>query len=84
MRLGVFLFAVAAPIVAMIGYGIIGSVPVLSSPVGVAVCLLVSGGTFLYAACIHILPEALHTSERSHQHPLTPVQASFLFILFSA
>ena len=31
----------------------------LSAPTGAALCVLFSGGTFLYAACIHVLPSAL-------------------------
>jgi len=65
VRLGIFLFAAAAPAVALAGRGLLSAVPMFSSPAGVAVCLLLSGGTFLYAACMHILPEAL---SRGHSH----------------
>jgi hypothetical protein len=34
-----------------VGYGVVGSIPALASPVGVALCLVLSGGTFIYAAC---------------------------------
>lgn len=39
----------------------------LSAPTGAALCVLFSGGTFLYAACIHVLPSALGSKITSGQ-----------------
>lgn len=33
-----------------------------SSTAGVALSVIFSGGTFLYAACVHLLPEATNTA----------------------
>lgn len=52
-------FASASPIVALLTYGLIGAIPALSSGAATALCVLFSGGTFLYAACMHILPEVI-------------------------
>jgi len=78
-RKGVFLFAAAAPLVATVGYLVFGGMPFFTAPESVAFCLLVSGGTFLYAACIHILPEALRAEtekglSQNQHHQLTTVQ----------
>lgn len=50
-------FSSASPFSAMLTYALIGAVPALSSTSSTALCVLFSGGTFLYAACMHILPE---------------------------
>lgn len=55
------LFAAAAPAATLATYGLLGSLAVLSSPGAVALCVLFSGGTFLYAATMHILPEVLQS-----------------------
>ncbi len=52
-----FAFSSASPFSALLTYGLIGAVPALSSASSTALCVLFSGGTFLYAACMHILPE---------------------------
>jgi len=73
VRQGIFLFAIAAPLVAIAGYGLLGSMPAFTAPESVAFCLLLSGGTFLYAACIHILPEALKGAQEKaggHHHQI--------------
>ncbi len=50
-------FSSASPFSALLTYALIGAVPALSSASSTALCVLFSGGTFLYAACMHILPE---------------------------
>ena len=52
-------FSSASPLAALITYGLIGAIPALSSASSTALCVLFSGGTFLYAACMHILPEVV-------------------------
>ena len=52
-------FSSASPLAAVITYGLIGIIPALSSASSTALCVLFSGGTFLYAACMHILPEVV-------------------------
>ena len=54
-------FSAAAPLSALATYVLLGWVPGLTSPTSVALCVLFSGGTFLYAAAMHILPEVLGT-----------------------
>lgn len=53
------LFAAAAPAATLATYALLGSLTFLSSPPAVALCVIFSGGTFLYAATMHILPEVL-------------------------
>lgn len=50
-------FSSASPFSALLTYALIGAIPALSSSSSTALCVLFSGGTFLYAACMHILPE---------------------------
>ena len=57
---GLMAFAAAAPVAAIITAVLLGLVPFLSHPSGAALCVIFSGGTFLYAACVHVLPEARH------------------------
>lgn len=58
-RRGLLLFALASPVAAGLTYLCIGLTPQLASPSAIALCVVFSGGTFLYAACLHILPEVL-------------------------
>lgn len=55
-------FAAAAPAATLATYGLLGSLAVLQHPAAVALCVIFSGGTFLYAATMHILPEVLGDS----------------------
>lgn len=53
-------FAATAPVAAIATRLLLGLIPLgLSTEVLAARCLLASGGTFLYAATMHILPEVL-------------------------
>ena len=58
-RRGLLLFALASPVAAALTYLCIRLTPQLASPSAIALCVVFSGGTFLYAACLHILPEVL-------------------------
>lgn len=60
-RRTLLLFAATAPTATLATYATLGSLAVLSSPAAVALCVIFSGGTFLYAATMHILPEVLHS-----------------------
>lgn len=53
------LFSAMAPIGATITYLLLGNIPVFTSQGAIALIVLFSGGTFLYAATMHILPEVL-------------------------
>ena len=55
---GLVAFAAAAPVAAIVTAVVLGLSPFLSHPAGAALCVIFSGGTFLYAACVHVLPEA--------------------------
>lgn len=61
-RRAMLTFSAASPAAAIATYVLMTQVPFLHNPMAVPMCLLLSGGTFLYAACIHILPEMLGTS----------------------
>ncbi len=51
----------------------------------IALCVLFSGGTFLYAACIHILPEIMGNKGKLSRGELAAVLlGSIVPIVFSA
>lgn len=52
------LFAAASPFAAFVCYGLQYLVPNSSSSVFISVLMLFSGGSVLYTACFHMLPEA--------------------------
>jgi hypothetical protein len=52
-------YATASPLSALLVFLAISGLPMLNHPMSVPLCLLLSGGTFLYAACIHVLPETV-------------------------
>eukprot|EP01025_Chloroclados_australasicus_P034411 TRINITY_DN35159_c0_g1_i2.p1 TRINITY_DN35159_c0_g1~~TRINITY_DN35159_c0_g1_i2.p1 ORF type:complete len:359 (+),score=15.63 TRINITY_DN35159_c0_g1_i2:81-1079(+) len=54
---GILMFALASPIAAILTHFGLGYIPFFHSGGGVALCILFSGGSFLFAACMHILPE---------------------------
>jgi len=58
-RRAMAIFSLASPLSALLVYLTISSLPMLNQPLSVPLCLLLSGGTFLYAACIHVLPETV-------------------------
>eukprot|EP00877_Chromochloris_zofingiensis_P005743 jgi/Chrzof1/1516/Cz10g10210.t1 len=53
---GLLVFAATSPIMALLTYLTLSHAPGMTSDGSVALCVLFSGGTVLYAACIHILP----------------------------
>lgn len=77
-------FASASPVVALLTYILIGAIPALSSAAATALCVLFSGGTFLYAACMHILPEVLgHETSLSLAQVAAVVSGSVLPLLIA-
>jgi len=58
VRRALLVFAAASPAAAGATFAALATAPALSSPAGIALCVLFSGGTFLYASCIHILARA--------------------------
>lgn len=77
-------FASASPIVALLTYGLIGIIPALTSGAATALCVLFSGGTFLYAACMHILPDILgHDTSLSLTQAAAVVSGSILPLLLA-
>ena len=53
------MFSAASPVVAVAAFlALRGAVGVSGSSAGVVLSVLFSGGTFLYAACVHLLPAA--------------------------
>ena len=56
------IFSASSPLVAIITYAVMHWLTQASSSVtGVALCILFSAGTFLYAACVHLLPNVADT-----------------------
>eukprot|EP00884_Botryococcus_braunii_P023110 jgi/Botrbrau1/9483/Bobra.0252s0101.1 len=55
----IFLFSIASPVFTVITYVLLSIIPALASQTAISLCVLFSGGTFLYAACMHILPEIM-------------------------
>ena len=52
-------FAAAAPAATVVTFTFLRVVPALTTPVAVSLAILFSGGTFLHAATMHILPEVV-------------------------
>ena len=76
-------FSAAAPLASVATYCLLGSLTFLTSHAAVALCIIFSGGTFLYAATMHILPEVLgsgggHGSGRLSSAQLLAVTAGSL------
>lgn len=77
-------FSSASPLAALMTYGLIGVIPALSSASSTALCVLFSGGTFLYAACMHILPEVVgHDASLNNVQLAAVVCGSLLPLLLS-
>lgn len=57
---GLLIFSLSSSLVAILTYTLLRNLPGLTSTHSVALCVLFSGGTFLYAACMHILPHVLN------------------------
>lgn len=51
-----FLFASSSPVVALFTYTALAQLDYFKSPYFVALAVLFSAGTFLYAACVHMMP----------------------------
>jgi len=78
------LFSATAPAAALATYALLGALPLFTSPAAVALAMLFSGGTFLYAATMHILPEVLEGQGRLSRDQLVAVAAgSLLPVLLS-
>lgn len=58
-RRTIFVFSLTAPISTVVTYCLFSVVPLLATPASVALAVLFSGGTFLHAATMHILPDIL-------------------------
>ena len=52
-------FSLTAPASTLLTLLVLSALPAFASPTAVSLALLFSGGTFLYAATMHILPEVL-------------------------
>ncbi|KAF6256235.1 Zinc/iron permease [Scenedesmus sp. NREL 46B-D3] len=66
---GILLFSLASPAAALLTYLALSALPFLSVGSNIALAVLFSGGTVLYAATMHILPGALgRHSHLQHQH----------------
>lgn len=63
------IFSSAAPAATLATLALFRSVPSFTSASSVALCVLFSGGTFLYAATLHILPEVLGAGGAAHAAP---------------
>lgn len=61
-------FASAAPLATVATYTLLRSLPFFTSPVAVSLAILFSGGTFLHAATMHILPEVIGGGGCGHGH----------------
>merc|ERR1712130_296636 len=64
VRRALVIFAASAPLMALTTYWVLVLLPGLSSPVAVALWLSASGGTFLYASCMHVLPHVASSGHR--------------------
>lgn len=68
-----FQFALCSPAAAAVMYVLLRQIPHLTTPANIALCMIFSGGTFMYAACVHILPTVVR-----HGHSQPPGHSSAL------
>jgi hypothetical protein len=64
---GLISFSAIAPAAALLTFFLLRLSPGMNQPEQVALVVLFSGGTVLYAACIHILPSVLAVSPQDLQ-----------------
>jgi hypothetical protein len=58
----VLMFASSSPVVAIFTYMVLTHVPAFQSGMFVALAVLFSAGTFIYAACVHMMPRVITAS----------------------
>jgi len=68
VRRRLLVFSAAAPVGALLTYALLSLHVVVASASGLSLCLLFSGGTFLYVATAHILPEVQQGQAQSRGH----------------
>lgn len=80
------LFAGVSPLTALLTYYLLAHVPGITAASNVALMILFSGGTFLHAACMHILPSVLgpHGSKLNTRRTVAIVVAACLPLLVVA
>lgn len=54
------IFSAVAPVSTIVTYTILSIIPIFTTPTAASMAILFSGGTFLQAATMHILPDALN------------------------
>jgi solute carrier family 39 (zinc transporter), member 9 len=64
-------FSAAAPSSTLITYWFLSVLPFFTTPTAVALVVLFSGGTFLHAATMHIMPEVLGGHGNGNGHRLS-------------
>lgn len=78
-------FSLASPLAALATYVLLTSAPALSSDAGIALAVLFSGGTFLFAAAVHVLPSVSGSSQPLTRPQLAAAAAGMLLpLLLSA
>ena len=60
------IFSATAPVVSLVTYTLLSAVPAFTTPLAVSLAILFSGGTFMYASCMHILPEIMAANTSGH------------------
>ncbi|XP_037949621.1 zinc transporter ZIP9 [Teleopsis dalmanni] len=70
IRRHLLIFSVSAPLFTLLTYFGIGQEQkeTLNSVNATGIAMLFSGGTFLYVATVHVLPELTHQNMHQHQH----------------
>ncbi len=84
---GLLAFALTSPLSALLTYALLSHAAWLTSGVSVALAILYSGGTFLYASCIHIFPSVFSSgggSSHSHAKLIALCSGMLLPLLLSA
>jgi zinc transporter 9 len=56
------IFSATAPASSVLTYTLLSAVPMFTTPTAVSLAILFSGGTFLHASTMHILPELQHSN----------------------
>lgn len=80
------IFSATAPASSLVTYTLLRALPMFTTPLAVALAILFSGGTIMFAAAMHILPELVADSPHGYlnkQQLAAVAIGSFLPALFS-
>jgi zinc transporter 9 len=76
-------FSATAPVATIMTFGLLNILPFMSGEKSVALAILFSGGTFLYASTMHILPEVSSKGKMGKNETVAVAAGCLLPVLLS-